>query len=647
MRRTNLAGARALVASMAMAALVWPLAGCDEDPAGTRDADVIAPDIVPSECQYDQQCQGQVTTGTCEVARCVSGRCEAVAAPVWSPCELAGAGECERGGCNPQGACVLVTADNGTPCDTGAWNECVGFQCQGGLCQELAVKTCNDDNPCTDDTCVPGTGCVFSANAASCDDLNPCTGGDTCAEGVCVGTEILCQCDVDADCAAFDDGDLCNGVLMCDAAAGLCVPKPNSAVTCDQDDVPQCQQRACVPATGQCQLTAGPDFEACDDGDACTGCAPGESCAQKDFCQGGVCKAGLGEPCQCDEDTDCVVFDDGDLCNGAWTCQDGTCALAEDSEVDCSLQQAPPCQALVCDPETGTCGAEPLEDGAACDDGDACTGGDSCQAGECVAGAEDLCACEADEDCAGFDDGAVCNGTWTCQDGACAFDPATVVDCSGEVVGACQIAVCSEEVGGCDVIAADDGTACDDGDACTGGDACQAGACVAGEVDACACEDDLACAGFDDGDLCNGTWVCEIAQGETVGTCVADPTPVTCTTEAQCVTVACVPATGLCEETILEGGEPCDDDDLCTSGETCAAGGVCTPAETVTCESVGQCKSNTCDPASGECVEANLDNGTPCDGALACFTGDQCMGGVCVDGLELDCDACPSNPLCL
>ena len=49
---------------------------------------------------------------------------------------------------------------------------------------------CNDNNPCTNDSCDPALGCVFTNNTAACDDNNPCTVADTCGGGACTGTPI-------------------------------------------------------------------------------------------------------------------------------------------------------------------------------------------------------------------------------------------------------------------------------------------------------------------------------------------------------------------------------------------------------------------------------------------------------------------------
>ena len=50
--------------------------------------------------------------------------------------------------------------------------------------------TCNDNNPCTNDSCDSVSGCVFSNNTNACDDGNNCTAGDACSGGACTGTPI-------------------------------------------------------------------------------------------------------------------------------------------------------------------------------------------------------------------------------------------------------------------------------------------------------------------------------------------------------------------------------------------------------------------------------------------------------------------------
>lgn len=267
--------------------LALPLAaGCSSDEGGESDAsgaEFIQP--VQTECDNDFQCADKISAAECEVAKCVSGTCEAVPAPAGTACQAGGAGECERGACDNAGTCAqVIDAEDGTPCRPNEWNECDGFQCQDGVCVDWQIQTCDDDNPCTDDSCQAGTGCVFTPNTKPCNDLNPCTANDVCTDGDCAGSGNQCQCDTDADCVQFDDGDLCNGVLEC--VAGICQLDEGSEVTCESSD--ECQTAACNPATGACESTPVDDGTVCDDGDECT---------DGDACVAGVCEPGETNVC--------------------------------------------------------------------------------------------------------------------------------------------------------------------------------------------------------------------------------------------------------------------------------------------------------------------------------------------------------------
>ena len=215
---------------------------------------------------------------------------------------------------------------------------------------------CDDGNPCTAESCEPAVGCVSWYTDAPCDDANGCTANDTCQQGQCVGSALEdCVCTSDADCAEFEDGDACNGTLICSGAK--CAVDPGSVVTCPEPLDPQCGASQCQPATGACSHTAAADGKVCDDGDACT---------VGDACEAGACVAGPPLP----------------------PCDDGI-----------------PCTSDACDPGFG-CVYLP-EDGLACDDGDDCTLGDACGGGDCLPGAEvvcqDQCAPEWTLSCGGED----------------------------------------------------------------------------------------------------------------------------------------------------------------------------------------------------------------------------------------------------
>jgi hypothetical protein len=89
--------------------------------------------------------------------------------------------------CDPTLGCQH--ANNNDPCDDG--NACTILDaCNAGACAGGTVVVCNDANACTDDSCNPGSGCVFTNNSAACDDGNACTAGDVCGGGTCAGTPI-------------------------------------------------------------------------------------------------------------------------------------------------------------------------------------------------------------------------------------------------------------------------------------------------------------------------------------------------------------------------------------------------------------------------------------------------------------------------
>ncbi len=66
---------------------------------------------------------------------------------------------------------LCVPSGSGDPCN-GADDDCDG-QTDGTACQ--------DNNPCTADSCAGSVGCVFLASPATCSDGNACTVGDSCA----------------------------------------------------------------------------------------------------------------------------------------------------------------------------------------------------------------------------------------------------------------------------------------------------------------------------------------------------------------------------------------------------------------------------------------------------------------------------------
>ena len=266
--------------------------------------------------------------------------------------------------------------------------ECGDDGC-GGSCGE-----CDDNNMCTDDTCVEGA-CSFENNVADCDDGNPCTVNDACAEGECHGdflpgdqlSELNCTCEVDADCDPVENVDICDGTLHCveediDGEMKMVCSVDTETIP-DCDDQIDCTVDGCDPLEW-CQWT--PDHEYCDDGNVCT-----------------------EDTCLTEGTTGCsnTVLDDGTACDEGWECQGGVCTCVPDCE-------GKVCGPDGCDGSCGTCGGAQDE----CIDG-ICICQPACEGIECGADGcgGDCGPCEGDQD--------------ICIEGDCVCIP----DCTDKVCG--------------------------------------------------------------------------------------------------------------------------------------------------------------------------------------------------------------------
>ncbi|MBL8784018.1 MAG: hypothetical protein JNJ59_03865 [Deltaproteobacteria bacterium] len=250
-----------------------------------------------------------------------------------------------------------------------------------------STLSCDDENPCTTDSCADGA-CRHTPNLVSCDDGDPCTELDRCSAGVCGGVAVDCDdgeactqdlcgaagCEHVAQTGPCDDGDLCTSGDQCDG--GHCV---GVAVTCPSGGV--CQEAVCRRDTG-CRLE--PRQGACDDDNACT---------EGTECRSGACRGRL---------LDC---DDGD-----------------------------PCTDDYCDPASG---CAHRDNRAPCDDGDACTTGDRCQAGACVGAPRAMC-CAAAADC---DDGDACTVD-RCEGGGCVHEALSCDDGERCTLDRCNAGAC-------------------------------------------------------------------------------------------------------------------------------------------------------------------------------------------------------------
>jgi hypothetical protein len=108
---------------------------------------------------------------------------------------------------------------------------------------------------------------------------------------------------------------------------------------------------------------------------------------------------------------------------------------------------------------------------------------------------------------------------------------------------------------------------------------------------------------------------------------------VTCTASDQChVAGTCNPATGICSNPIRADGTACNDGNACTQTDTCQ-NGACVGSNPVVCPATNQCHvAGTCNPATGQCSNAQVvADGTACHDD-PCTTGSVCTAGACGGG---------------
>ncbi len=261
---------------------------------------------------------------------------------------------CQQNTCNPlSGGCAMKPILEGKPCDDGnpctTDDMCVVGKCKPGKntceCQKDAdcgkpadlcsgVYYCNqqvgkcvlnkakevhcqsvNDTACMKNSCDPKKGICSMApvnEGQACDaDGNTCTSGDICVVGSCTPGENTCECQKNADCAALEDGDVCNGTLFCHLWTHKCTLNPATIKTCSSVEDSACLKNTCNPKSGTCSMIPINEGKSCD--------ADGYWCTEGDSCSAGACTPGKNI-CQCQKDADCATLEDGNACNGTLYC---------------------------------------------------------------------------------------------------------------------------------------------------------------------------------------------------------------------------------------------------------------------------------------------------------------------------------------
>ncbi len=650
-----------------------PNTGCKTSALNGASCDDDNPCTIGDKCAANSCKPGSAKAcaagGPCVLAQCKlsTGKCSYVDLSNGDPCNDGSActanDACKSGvclgkllNCNDSNPCTSDTCDKATgckhanivqACDDG--DACTtGDICGNGKCNGQAVvvsKHCDDGKLCTTDACNSKVGCTHSNNQIKCDDGSPCTAGDACLGGKCNPGADLCECKVDGDCAAKEDGNLCNGTLFCDKVKlpYVCKVKTLTVVKCDTSGDGPCLKTGCNTKTGKCNGAAINEGGGCD--------ADGSVCSQSDACAAGVCKAGKALDCDdknpctndlCHKKNGCYKVanskscDDGDACTKGDVCDQSKCA-GKPLNVAVACNDNNGCTDDACDPVKGCTHSNNKNK---CDDGEVCTNGDFCAAGQCVAGT-DLCDCKSNSDCAKKEDGNLCNGTLYCNKSKapylCKVNPQTVIICNGNGDGPCEKTACAPKSGKCLKEAANEGGKCDaDGSVCTQNDACTKGKCQPGKTLKCAdgnvctndiCDKKKGCFAINNSASCNDGNACTKGDHCSSGQCASSP--VTCNDSNPCTTDLCDKSTG-CKFVPNIGG--CNDGNACTKNDKCG-NGKCT-GSAVTCNDGNVCTDDFCDKSSG-CKA--IPNGAKCNDGNACTKSDHCGGGKC-GGSKVTCN---------
>ena len=231
--------------------------------------------------------------------------------------------------------------------------------CCSGLCDTTNPDPfkrnrclCPNGVPPVNGSCgvVSGT-CDGAINGTQCNDNNPCTTNDTCLNGVCVGTPVVCR--PQSQCHL----------------AGTCNPRPGSARTRRSE-----RHRSATTAT------SAPPARRCQAGQ-CVGGTPVVCPAQPvPRTRGSATRARASAPTPEQGPRDALQRRQR---LHARTTSARRRQLRGGTPVVCTASDQ--CHdAGTCNPATGVCSNPAKPNGTACNDGNACTQTDTCQAGVCT-----------------------------------------------------------------------------------------------------------------------------------------------------------------------------------------------------------------------------------------------------------------------
>jgi len=466
-----------------------------------------------------------------------------------------------------------------------------------GKCTKNSDCIESDGNTCTWPECVAGA-CKESPAPASakCDDGDKCTDGDVCDNGVCKAGKQVCQNPCGDKVCAADKGETCKS---CGKDCGQCLPAPG----CGNGKCEAGAKETCVNCPGDCPKCAAGDK--CGDGK----CEPPET---KDDCPedcGGGANCGNGK-CDAGEDAktcpkDCAVVD---------KCGDGKCT-GNETKQSCAAD---------CDPQNAKCG-DNICTKAAGEDCKSCPA--DCKGKDCLVCGDQFCDKANGEDCKScVKDCGECVGG--CGDGKCdGANGENCQSCPKDCIkpGSCK---CGNKL--CDDKEGENSTNCP-GDCGTKPKTCGNDKCDPGETK-------QNCPGDCDtgGGGCNNDKKCQVEKGENCENCKGDCGACL----PSCPNKVCEPAKGEkltnCPQDCgdLCGNNKCDTnigEDKSNCPDDCDQGGK--PCGGSDCADGNSCTKDYCNGPLNKCINEPIIGGQ-CDDGLSCTTGDKCVAGKCVAGVN-------------
>jgi len=231
--------------------------------SGARECDGIA-------CTQADQC----TDGTCKAGGANNLSCPDDGQVCTAEVCVVGVGcthptaEANDRTCNDDFNCTSSDKCTSGVC-RGNSNCAAGFVCTvDGTCQATGCTiSCDDNNPCTTDSCV-GNVCTNAANSLTCIDGQSCTDPDVCSNKACVGTNTcvsgascggaICRCTSAGQTLC---GDGCFNLTNNRAHCGSCGRDCGSAYSCENS---ACKPDASAPLGCTAHRYGGHDYLVCN-----------------------------------------------------------------------------------------------------------------------------------------------------------------------------------------------------------------------------------------------------------------------------------------------------------------------------------------------------------------------------------------------